>query len=252
MWWVPLAAAAISIAGNAISQRRQAKHNRQLAEYQAEQNESYLQAQNAYNTPAAQRARMEEGGYNPNLFYGQGNPGNQASSLSYPEIGRTNMSLPELVPLMNQSMLTQSQVQATNAKTMHTYAMTQLNQLQQQVLKKNPLLDREGFDAIISALKSTAAIKAGESEVQDIKSAWYAGSDKPGETNGFNLMNLEFNRLVQQYDLANQDQAIKAQILKSKEFQNSILEVQKKFMTESEITPQHVLQFIQLLLMKML
>lgn len=251
-WVVPLAAAAISAVGSWISQRRQSKHNMQLAKFQAERNEAYLNAQNAYNTPSSQRQRFEDAGYNPNLFYGQGNPGNQSGPLSYPDIGRTNMALPELIPLVNQSVLTQSQVQATNAKTLHSYASTELSKLQAKVLSQNPLLREGALEAIVSALKSTAQIKESEADMTSWKQAFMSGNVDRGFSPGIDKMYAELDLLEQRFNLGAQDAAIKAQILKSKEFQNAILEVQKKFMTESDITPQHVLQFIQLLLMKML
>lgn len=252
MWWVPLAYAAIATASSAISQRRQSKHNKALAKYQAEQNEAYLDAQNAYNTPLAQRQRFQDAGYNPNLFYGQGNPGNQSSPLSYPEIGRTNMSMPDIAGLMNQSALVQSQVQATNAKTQHTYAMTELNKLQASVLKKNPLLDPETFHSILDGLKASAAIKMSEANMSTLKESWMSGNIERGVMPGADKMFKELDLLEQRYNLGVQDQAIKAEILKSKEFQNTILEIQKKFMQDGDITPQHIFQFITMLMMKML
>jgi len=251
-WVVPAAIAVGQMVAGLIGANRQQKANRKLAEYQAKQNESYLQAQLSYNTPLAQRTRMEEAGYNPNLFYGQGNPGNQAGPLSYPDIRPTDLQgLMQVAPVINQSLLTEAQVEATNAKTRHTYAMVELNKIQQKLLRANPLLNSEGFKAIIDSLKSSAEIKAQQSSIGSWQESFMAGNVDRGVTPGVDKMYAELDLLVQRFNLGGQDAAIKAQILKSKEFQNAILEVQKKFMTDAQITPQHILTFIQLLLMKM-
>ncbi|QCS36294.1 minor capsid protein [Capybara microvirus Cap1_SP_222] len=71
----------ISTIGNAFGIGSSNQANMELAKYQNEQNIKFWQMNNEYNTPLAQRARMEEAGYNPNLFYGQGTPGNSPSPV---------------------------------------------------------------------------------------------------------------------------------------------------------------------------
>lgn len=58
------------------------KANRELAEYQNEWNLAQWNRQNAYNTPAAQRARYEEAGINPYFALGNIQSGNAQSLLS--------------------------------------------------------------------------------------------------------------------------------------------------------------------------
>lgn len=256
-WIIPAVIAVGSLVAGIIGQRKQAKENRKLAEYQNQANEAYLEKQLEYNTPKNQMTRWQEAGLNPHLVYGQGNPGNQSSPIQASEIGRTDYqtSFNQIVPFLNQSMMTQSQVQAIDAKTRQTYVMTELNRLQARVLEKNPLLDSAGFKAIIDALKSSAEIKASESTMQSIKAEWssqegfgkYAGM-KLGEAKLFKELEL----LEQRFKLNELDAKLKVEVLTSKEFQNAILEVQKRWMTDAEVTPQHILQFIQLLLMKAL
>lgn len=262
-WLIPAAVAGITALGNYLSQRHAAKKqqqsNMQLAKFQASANESYLSQQLAYNTPQAQMSRFDDAGLNRNLIYGQGNPGNQSAPLTHPDVGRVDLqSMSNVMPTVTQSALAASQVQAINAKTRHTYAMTELNKLQQDVLKRNPLLNETGFNAIINGLKSAAEIKASDASMKGLTESWFVGNTAPfkeGGKSGFpgvDKLNAELHLLEQRFDLGTQDQGIKAQILKSKEFQNAILEIQKKFMTDAEVTPQHVLTFIQLLLMKIL
>lgn len=242
-----------SIISSAVTSREQKKSNQQLAEFQASANEKYQLAQNKYNSPQAQMARFSDAGLNPHLIYGQGNPGNQSSPLSYPDIKPTDLSgisksVSDLLPLINQSRLTDSQVQATDASTMQRTAQAEVSRVQAEVLKRNPLLNDTGFNAIIDGLKASAMLKSNQSKGQLISNL-----AAPHMLNAqYEKVWKEVQLLEQKYNLGTQDSAIKAEVLKSKEFQNSILEVQKNFMTDSEITPQHIWQFIQLLLMKIL
>lgn len=260
-WLFPALLAAGQVVGGLISQNRQAKHNRQLAESQNAANERYLQEQLQYNSPVSQMRRFQEAGLNPHLIYGQGNPGNQSQSLTYPDIKPTDYqgAFQNIGPLLNQSLLTQSQVQATDAKTRQTYVMTQLNELQKRVLEKNPLLDQAGFKAIIDALKSSAEIKGSEATLKGIESGFYKKTiEKEGEgeyykgTIGEMKLWKEFDLLEQRFKLGSLDAKLKAQVVTSKEFQNVLLEIQKRWMADGEITPQHILNFIQMFLMKML
>jgi len=246
-WILPAAIAAGQLIGGLFGQSRQNKKNRQLAEFQADAQERYLQEQLEYNTPANQMLRFQQAGLNPNLVYGQGNPGNQSAPLSYPDVQPADYQslFSSLGPLLNQSMMTASQTQAIDAKTRHTYAMTELNKIQQAVLKRNPLLDETGFKAIIDSLKSSAEIKATESTRNVLEANRYAiyGEERI-------IKDLEL--LDQRFRLGELDSAIKAQVLNSKEFQNVLLEIQTKWMRDAQITPQHILTFIQLFLMRVL
>lgn len=259
-WIVPAIIGVASLVGGLLQQRKQNKENRRLAEYQNQANKELLQEQLTYDKPINQMGRFQEAGLNPNLVYGQGSAGNQGSPLSYPDIGRTNyQNLGEALPLINQTAMVRSQTQALDAKTRQTYAMTELNKLQAQVLRKNPLLNDVGFKAIIDSLKSTAELKAADAGMKTVTSEWFKG-DKEFTIDGVRMhgpagvlkLETELKTILQKYDLSTQDAAVKAEIIKSKAFQNDILEVQKRFMTDGDVTPQHILMFIQLLLMKLL
>lgn len=259
-WVIPAIIGVASIVGSLLSQRKQNKENRKLAEFQHESNKQLLREQLQYDTPKNQMLRFQEAGLNPNLVYGQGSPGNQGTPLSYPEIKPTNyQNLTAALPLINQTAMTRSQTQAIDAKTRQTYAMTELNNLQAEVLRKNPLLDEAGFKAIIDSLKSTAELKAADAGMKTVTLEWFKG-EKEFTIDGVRMhgpagvlkLETELKSIIQKYDLSTQDAAIKAEIIKSKEFQNEIMEVQKRFMTDGDITPQHILMFVQLLLMKLL
>lgn len=58
----------VGLAGSAL----QHKYNRELADYQNDINIQNWRMQNEYNTPQAQRERLEAAGLNPGLMYGNG------------------------------------------------------------------------------------------------------------------------------------------------------------------------------------
>lgn len=245
--------------------KRQAKENMKLAQYQNEANAQFIQSQNEYNTPLNQIARYQQAGLNPALAYGTGNPGNQSSAQQAARVERTDyQTMANILPLLNQTRMQESQIQALDARTRREGVLTELNSLQARVVAANPLLNEGGFNAIIDALKSSAEIKASESKLVGQRADWMTSKpwrshkDKDGNmvldntSGGWLLMEKQLDLLDQKYDLGTQDSRIKAEILNSKEFQNDLLEVQRKWMVDGQITPQHILQFIQILLMKAL
>jgi len=249
-WVVPAIAAVAGIASQIIQNRQ----NKKIADRQNELNTKFQDKQNEYNTPQNQMLRFQDAGLNPNLIYGQGNAGNQSSPQQAEQRQPVDWSKAvQAIPLINQTKMVDSQVQANNAKTLQALAATELNKIQQQVAKRNPLMDDSYLTSLVDSMRSSAQIKASEAAIKAQEARFKLGDGESVEySNGYHKMELELQMLYKRYDLASQDQAIKAAILKSKEFQNDILEVQKKFMTDAEITPQHILTFIQLLLMKML
>lgn len=261
-WVVPAIIGAVSLISSLVGQSKQKKENRKIAETQNLQNEKFIEAQNRYNAPVAQMSRFQDAGLNPNLIYGQGNPGNQSTPQQAADIKPVNygdLGMGEALGLYNQTSMMQSQIQAQNANTRRTGVLTELNRLQAQVLMKNPLLNSEGFNAIITSLRATAESKVANAGIDTMTSEWFRG-EKSFNINGTPMhgpagllkMETELKLLEQRFNLGSQDAAIKAQVINSKEFQNAILEVQKKFMLDGDLTPQHILQFVQLLLMKML
>lgn len=233
-----------------VANRKQFDRSKKLAAYQNDLNKQYLDYYNAYNTPAMQMERFSEAGLNPHLIYSQGNPGNQASpqqAADYPNLPDFGY-LQQIMPLISQTMLQQSQVQATNAKTENTYAVTALKRVEQRVLERNPLLNDPAFFAIIDGLISSAELKRGQLGLQGIEMQYQTA------TVGLRAAKIEreIELLEQRFTLGELDGALKAEVLKSKEFQNAILEVQKKFLADGDVGPQQILQFVQLLLMKIL
>lgn len=254
-WILPAAIAAGQLITGLIGQNRQNKYEKGLARYQAEMNEKYLAAQNAYNTPQQQMSRFQQAGLNPNLIYGQGNPGNQSESLKYPQQRSVDQTqaLNAIGPNFMNAMMTQSQVQAIDAKTRDTYVVTRLHELQNQVMARNPALQDSGFEAIMSSLISSAEIKASESKIKGQESRLLTTQDlSTGLQWGEQMFMRQLDLLEQKFKLGGLDATLKAQVVNSKEFQNELLRIQSEWMKDGKITPQHIYSFVQMLLMKLL
>lgn len=240
--------------------KRQAKENMKLAKYQNAFNERMLDKQLAWNSPEAQMRRFEDAGLNKNLIYGQGNPGNQSAPLTSADVKPADFqsAFQSLVPFLNQSALTASQVQAINAKTVKTTLEQQVVKLQASVMAKNPLLDTQGFQAIIDSLILTAQQKAADTQSSIYRSQIEESNLRVRKKesdffmqHGDDKMMAELNLLWQRFKLGEADQKIKAEILTSKEFANAISELELKFIKDFEINGNQIFTFIRLLLMKL-
>lgn len=77
---IELGGMAISAATNKRVQKMVNEQSMRLAEYQYERNLDMWNKTNAYNSPAAQMARLSEAGLNPNLVYGHGTVDNGSAS----------------------------------------------------------------------------------------------------------------------------------------------------------------------------
>lgn len=255
--WGAIVAAVASIVAMLISNNQQETSNQRSAQWQLDAQRSLIDEQNKYNSPQAQMDRFKQAGLNPHLIYGQGSPGQQPSPGSAPSMqavdhlltgSKISKTAEDLQPVINQTRLTNAQVDATNASTVQRYASADVAKMQARLIQKNPLMDDEGFKATIDGLKAAAELKQTQGKLTKIQ------TDIQDKAQGHIVSKIykEVELLEKRLDLAGKDQAIKAEIVKSKEFQNEILRVQKEFMTDAEVTPQHIYQFIQLLLMKLL
>ena len=73
--------------------KNQLAANKELGRYTNQMNIENWNRQNEYNTPKAQMQRYKDAGLNPNLIYGQGNPGNASGIHDYSQ-PQTDVSLP--------------------------------------------------------------------------------------------------------------------------------------------------------------
>lgn len=228
----PFIAAGVNAVGNMIGTKMQSNENMKMAQYQ-----------NEYNTPANQRRRYEDAGFNPNLAVTQGTSGNMSSP---PQSADYQSVLANLGTQVQQARLLKSQADLNETKVDESGVKQDLMKAQESVAKANPWLNRSYVDSTVLQLQSAAKIKEQEAMVM---TSYTKSGDRSGEF-GMLKMQRELDILDQKYKLMQSDQKIKAEIFQSKEFQNDLLQIQRDWMKNADVTPQHIYQFIMMLLMK--
>lgn len=146
----PVTASALIGAGSQLSgglfgyigQKRQNKHNLQLAKDARQHDVNMWNMQNQYNTPSMQMQRLTEAGLNPHLMYGQGNTGNASTpqKAPVPEVQNelsslSQMSLAPVLSMYQDWRVKNAQIENLNANadaTRQNAALTALRQLTQK------------------------------------------------------------------------------------------------------------------------
>lgn len=213
-----------------------------------------MKYQNTYNTPLAQMQRFKDAGLNPNLVYGQGSPGNMQSTPKVPQQAPARVaqvSMPDVAMLYQDARLKAAQTDLISSKTDESGIKQELMKVQKEVAAANPYLAPGYVDALVSQLKSTAAMKEQEATYNLDFHKIEAGQDT-GVPMGIAKMQRQFDILDQKYRLGEKDMQVKAQIIQSKEFQNDLAEIQREWMKDGKITPQHIYQFAMMLMASML
>ena len=124
MDFLPLIGSAVSGLFGMSATQSNNQANMELAKYQNEQNIKLWQMQNEYNLPKNQMQRYIDAGLNPNLMYGQGNPGNASAPPStnvptleryqVPDFGQAAAQSVNLINQAHQLDLKDSEVQNQN------------------------------------------------------------------------------------------------------------------------------------------
>lgn len=249
----PVVGSALSGIANAIGGNRGANKqyhaNKKLAAFQHAKNMELLKYQLDYNSPASQMGRFKDAGLNPNLIYGQGSPGNMDTPPRYPDIKTADFQTPmsNLGTGFMQTTLAQAQADLVNQKVNESGIKQDLMRAQTNLTNANPHLNKQYVDAMVLNLESVAKLKEQEANFMTTTDHY-----KGINTHGYQKMQLEIETLSQRFNLNQADQKIKAQIIESKDFQNAILKIQKDWISNGDITPQHIYQGIMMLLSKMM
>lgn len=254
---LPAVQAMGNIAGPLIGQERQAKHNKNLAEWQHNKNLELLKFQLDYNSPAAQMKRFEEAGLNPHLVYSQGTSGNMQSAPSAPSIQPTDMRLPSLNMLqmaqqVEQIQLMQTQADLNKVKAGESTASAQLKAVQTQLVKANPYLNEGYMNSLISQMESKAKILHGEGTAS--KMLFQYTDVKGNEAMAIPaIMKAEqqAQQLSNMYKLNTVDNKIKAEILQSKEFQNDLDKVWNDFLKQPNLDGDTINRMLIMLITKL-
>lgn len=240
----------VQTVGNIVGAERQAKHNRALAAFQHSKNMELLKYQLDYNTPAMQMQRFKDAGLNPNLIYGQGNPGNMSSAPTYPDIrpsdyqGAVSGAITQMADLAikaNQAKLLETQADLNVTKATESTVKQTLMQAQRDLVKANPYMRPEYVNAMVQQLQSMANMKEKESVIYGMYM-----DDNRGMSVGQRKVYAEMRNLEQKFNLLDADKQIKAKVIESKEFQNELLRVQNAWMSDGEINSEHIRQFIMM------
>lgn len=224
--FLALATAVAPVVGGLI----QGRHNKSLARFQ-----------NAYNTPSAQMQRFRDAGLNPNLVYTQGSSGNMSP------ITPTNWqsAIGDAPARFTQSELAQTQADVGQQKVEESKIKQEVLKAQEEVLRANPNLDPEYLGHLVQTFIAQAKVKEQE--------ATYLLSSNPDpQTNGQQKVASEIQALALRNGLLSADSKVKAEIIKSQKFQNELREIQVRWLKEGDVTPQHILNGIMLLLSKLL
>uniref|UniRef100_A0AAU8B756 DNA pilot protein n=1 Tax=Dulem virus 191 TaxID=3145668 RepID=A0AAU8B756_9VIRU len=130
-----------------MSARKQYKYQSKLMDKQNQQQIDFWNMNNEYNTPLAQRARLEEAGLNPDLMYGGSGsvaqsqmPGAAAGSAPNVDYGDTSGAFANGIRLAQQASLIDAQVSKIEAEN-KLLAEQALSQAEQRELWKAQATD---------------------------------------------------------------------------------------------------------------
>lgn len=227
-----------------------------------------------YNSPAAQMARYEEAGLNPNLIYGQGTPGNVSASApsathaapKLPGSGAINMvnTLMQVAGFLKEMQVKDAQINSLNVRSSQGEAGTLLSQERLKQIKDlfphqlTKLVNEVGMqpaqlDAMMLSMdKDKQAILnmilgrelTGENITRAKNLNELFPIQKEGAKLGNEKMNEVINNLIRSGGLMTKDADIKDQIKAKMELEKKLLEAQTKFASEGITNPQAFFQFL--------
>lgn len=254
-----LAQAAVSAGSGMFGIKRQYKYNKKMAALQNKynrQNAQWLYDKNLeltkfqldYDSPQKQMERFKAAGLNPNLIYGSGTPGNMgapmkmdlppAASAQPPDVqGPIQAAFGPIMEQMARFKLMNSQANLTNSKIDESTVKQDLMRSQKALVDANPHLNKAYMDSFVSTMESVASMKKNELNFQPINQSW-----------SITKIAKDVELLSQRVGLNDADLAVKAEILKSKQFENALNDLKMKWIKDGEIDADSV-RFGTLMLM---
>lgn len=240
----------LNLLGGMFGAGQQQSANMRMAQWQHDRNWDMLQYQLNYNSPANQRKRMEEAGFNPNSLAGNATSGNMTSMPTAPDVRAADYQsmFLDLGTKLQQSRLLSAQADLTQQRVEESGIKQTLMTAQTDLVKANPYMKSEYVNSMVRSLSAAADLK------QQQRNFMVSVYDKnsPDPSRGMIMMQTQLDSLIQKYDLGSKDLKIKAAIIESKGFQNDLEEIQRNWMKDGDITPQHIYTGILLLLQKMM
>lgn len=233
---------AANTAGNLLGADIQQGANIHAAKRQFQWQRAWQREQLDYNTPKNQMLRFQDAGLNPNLVYGQGDSGNWSSSVSVPNIQPSNYqaAVANLGTQVQQARLLSSQADLTQQKVVESGVKQELMKSQAAVVKANPYLNKSYVDAVVAQAELAASMKKVAAEYQPIEKQM-----------ALSKVQQEINVLSRQYNLAELDGKIKAEVLVSKAFQNSLNRLIEKWIQDGKVDGDSIRFGVMMLLQKL-
>lgn len=187
-----LIASLLTAAGTAYSNAKTNKANKQLAQYQYDQERQAIAEQNKYNDPASQMARLQRAGLNPAMIYNTG-----ASSA----VGNQTQIAKYSAPTQKFDNWLES---ATN---LPAYLMQSSNLKQQSVQRDNILAstnytNQKTLSEAVNTAKMGTEAKSAELKYQnDLKLSPYNLSKQALEVKSSELRNSNLQNMLNMNDL---------------------------------------------------
>lgn len=191
----------IGLAGTAL----QHKYNKQLSEKQFEQNVAMWNMQNEYNSPIAQRNRLEQAGLNPALMYGNGggSTGNANQMPQYQSFGQD----------ITQNLMTGLQMAQVYANIRKTNAEADKQE------KENPYVGATAKAILDNYIANTDLTKEQKNKnIVEQKQLWKS-MDK---------MDIDIAEANKRIDLMNEDIQLRKAQAKTEEEKQKLTEAEKQ------------------------
>lgn len=253
---VPLIAGGIAGGGQSATQLYLADQQMQFNEEAWNRSVAHEQAvfdrDSAYNSPAMQMQRFKAAGLNPNLIYGQGNPGNtsgrpQSSDSFFPSMLQNFNPFEALGTLMQtiawskemeykdaQTAALRESASLTGQKFFTEQQKFQLTNAQYEFMLKN-------YPELLKKIQMENQITE-QTMDYDVSAARLRNERIEAE-----IMNM-----FKKSNLLDEDLKIKREVLSNKEFQNKLIEIQTKFMQNGEISNGQLFQLIMSVVFKLI
>lgn len=225
--------------------------NRQNAEWTLEQNRRIQQEQRLYDSPEEQMKRYKAAGLNPNLIYGSGTSAGSAFPISSQGIAPSRVDAPsssygELGTSFMRAAQMEAQTSYTAQRESESIAKTALTELMTDVAKTNPMLNPDVAQWVSTSMMEVARLKSIESR------QWMSNVQGEDVMKISSKISMEVEKMSQELGLNTMDLKIKNRILESKEFENAVKELQRNWLKDGDLTPEHIRQGVMLILSKML
>lgn len=188
------------------------------------QEQRIFERDSAYNSPQAQMERLKAAGLNPNLMYGQGTLGNVQGSAVQSRGDVPTSSIDALSQMLS-VMMAKKDIELKDAQIDNLYMRTGSEQVKQEKMRQDIQYLQQQYPELINKLRRENIIGDRTMEAQvDIKEA--------EALRAYSLYATE----LQRQGLMERDGKIKDEVLKSKQFENAIAELNKRLLADKEFS----------------